>query len=93
MVCCVVRFFSITFYIGDTHNVHTHPYEHTRVNPTPRNIFQDWADKSSRLTKSPEASRCRLERHLPLKAQAPLNPDWRRFSMHRVLIVLLEAIG
>jgi hypothetical protein len=36
-------------------------------------IFEDWAGKSSRLTKSLQAPRCRQERRLPLKAQTPLN--------------------
>jgi hypothetical protein len=54
---------------------HTHPYEYTHANPTPRSIFEDCAGKSSRLTKSPQAPRCRRERRLPLKAQTPLNPE------------------
>jgi hypothetical protein len=45
------------------------------ANPTPRSIFEDCAGKSSRLTKSPQASRCRREHGLPLKAQTPLNPE------------------
>ena len=36
---------------------------------------RDWAGKSSRLTKSPQALRCRRERRLPLKAQTSLNPE------------------
>jgi hypothetical protein len=53
---------------------HTHPYyEHTRANPTPRSIFEDWVDKSSRFTKSPQASHCQRECRQPLKAQTPLN--------------------
>jgi hypothetical protein len=56
-------------------HTHTHPYEYTHVNPTPRSIFEDCASKPSRLTKSPQASRCRRERHLPLKAQTTLNPE------------------
>jgi hypothetical protein len=69
-------FFRITQYIGDTHNArtHTHPYEYTHAYPTPRSIFEDCAGKSSRLTKSPQAPRCRRKRRLSLKAQTPLNP-------------------
>jgi hypothetical protein len=52
---------------------HTHPYEYTHVNLIPKSIFEDRAGKSSRLTKSPHALRCRRERRLPLKAQTPLN--------------------
>ena len=49
---------------------HTHtPYEHTYTNSTPIIIFKDWAGKSSRLTKSPQSSRCRQECRLPLNAQ------------------------
>jgi hypothetical protein len=54
---------------------HTHPYKYTHANHTLRSIFEDCAGKSSRLTKSPQASRCRRERRLPLKAQTPLNPE------------------
>jgi hypothetical protein len=50
-------------------HTHSHPYEYTHVNPTPRSIFEDCVGKSSRLAKSPQASRCRRERRLPLKAQ------------------------
>jgi hypothetical protein len=32
--------------------MHTQPYENTRVNPTPKSIFEDRADKILRLTKS-----------------------------------------
>jgi hypothetical protein len=46
--------------------------EYTHANPIPRSIFEDCADKSSRLTKSPQAPRCRRERRLPLKAQTTL---------------------
>jgi hypothetical protein len=53
--------------------MHTHPYEYTHTNHTSRSIFEDGAGKSSRLTKSPQTSRCRRERRLPLKAQTPLN--------------------
>jgi hypothetical protein len=38
-------------------------------------LFEDSAGKSSRLTKSPQAPRCRQERRLPLKGQTPLNPE------------------
>jgi hypothetical protein len=54
---------------------HTHPYEYTHANPTPRSIFEDCAGKSSRLTKSPQAPRCRRERRLPLKAQTSLKHE------------------
>jgi hypothetical protein len=72
---------SIPFYANYTihrrhsQHTHTHPYEYTHANPTPRSIFEDCAGKSSRLTKSPQAPRCRRERRLPLKAQTPLNPE------------------
>jgi hypothetical protein len=47
----------------------------TQINPTPRSIFENCAGKSSRLTKSPQVSRCRREHRLPLKAQTLLNPE------------------
>jgi hypothetical protein len=68
------QFFRITQYIGDTHNARSPLWIHARK-PYPSSIFEDCADKSSRLTKSPQAPRCRRERHLPLKAQMPLNPE------------------
>ena len=36
-----------------TTHAHSHPYEHMYVNSTPMSIFEDWAGKSSRLTKLP----------------------------------------
>jgi hypothetical protein len=33
---------------------HTHLYEYTHANPTPKSIFEDCVGKSSRLTKSPQ---------------------------------------
>jgi cell division protein FtsL len=48
----------------------------------PMNIFEGCADKSSRLTKSPQAPRCWREHHLPLKTQPPLNPE---NSIHKSL--------
>jgi hypothetical protein len=55
----------------------------THTNPTPMSIFKSCAGKSSRLTKSPQAPRCRRGRRLPLKAQTSLNlekfaPMWSR---------------
>jgi hypothetical protein len=61
---------------------HTHPYEYTYAKSILRSIFEDCAGKSSRLTKSPQTSRCRRERRLPLKAQTPLNPE--KFAPTRV---------
>jgi hypothetical protein len=80
---CVFRFaiaiifFFANYTIHRRHSQHTYtnPYEYTHANPTPRSIFEDCAGKSSRLTKSPQAPRCRRERRLPLKAQMPLNPE------------------
>jgi hypothetical protein len=70
-------FFFANYIIHRRHSqrTHTHPYEYTHANPTPRSIFEDCAGKSSRLTKSPQAPRCRRERRLLLKAQTPLNPE------------------
>jgi hypothetical protein len=71
--------FDHLFFFCELHNTsetlttHTHPYEYTHANPTPRSIFEDCAGKSSRLTKSPHATRCRREHRLPLKAQTLLN--------------------
>ena len=48
---------------------HSHPHKYTYTNPIPMRIFEDLADKFSRLTKSPQTSHCRRERRLPLKAQ------------------------
>jgi hypothetical protein len=63
---------------------YTHPYKYAHVNPTPRSIFEDCAGKSSKLTKSPQASRCRQEHRLPLKAQTPLNPEKFTFIRSRI---------
>ena len=52
-----------------TMHAHSHLYEHTYANPTPMSIFEDRASKFLRLTKSPQAPRCRRERRLPLNAQ------------------------
>jgi hypothetical protein len=68
-------FSNYTIHRRHSQHTHTHPYEYTHANPTPRSIFEDYASKSSRLTKSPQASRCRRERRLPLKAQMPLNSE------------------
>jgi hypothetical protein len=68
-------FANFTIHRRHSQRTHTHPYEYTHVNLTPRSIFEDNAGKSSRLTKSPQASRCRREGRLPLKAQTPLNPE------------------
>jgi hypothetical protein len=70
-------FFFSNYTIHQRHSqrMHTHPYEYTHANPTPRSIFEYCAGKSSRLTKSPQAPRCRRERRLPLKAQTLLNPE------------------
>jgi hypothetical protein len=68
-------FANYTIHRRHPQRTHTHPYEYTHANPTPRSIFEDCAGKSSRLTKSPQAPRCRRERRLPLNAQSPLNPE------------------
>jgi hypothetical protein len=51
-----------------------HIFSNYTRKPYPYEI-EDCAGKSSRLTKSPQAPRCRRERRLPLKAQTPLNPN------------------
>jgi hypothetical protein len=68
-------FANYTIHRRHSQRTHTRPYEYTHANPTPGSIFEDCAGKSSRLTKSPQAPRCRRERRLPLKAQTPLNPE------------------
>jgi hypothetical protein len=68
-------FSNYTIHRRQSKRTYTHPYEYTHANPTPRSIFEDCAGKSSRLTKSPQASRCQRERRLPLKAQTSLNPE------------------
>jgi hypothetical protein len=68
-------FSNYTIHRRHSQRTHTHPYEYTHTNPTPRSIFEDCADKSSRLTKSPQTPRCRQERRLSLKAQTSLNPE------------------
>jgi hypothetical protein len=76
MVRTILFLFSnYTVYQRHLQCTHTHPYEHTRANPTIRSIFEDWVSKSSRLMKSPQTPHCRRERCLLLKAQTPLNPD------------------
>jgi hypothetical protein len=61
---------SYFFAMGHSQCTHTHSYEHTRVNPTPRSIFEAKIDK-----KSPQTSRYRRERRLPLKTQTSLNVE------------------
>jgi hypothetical protein len=73
--CCFFPNYTYIIHRRHSQRTHTHPYEYTHANPTPRSIFEDCASKSSRLTKSPQTPRCRRERCLPLKAQTPLNPE------------------
>jgi hypothetical protein len=68
-------FANYTIHRSHSQRMYTHSYEYTHANPTPRSIFEYCVGKSSRLTKSPQARRCRRERRLPLKAQTPLNPE------------------
>jgi hypothetical protein len=68
-------FSNYTVHLRHSQRTHTHPYEYMHANPTPRSIFEDCVGKSSRLTKSTQAPRCRRECSLPLKAQTPLNPE------------------
>jgi hypothetical protein len=72
---CLSFFPNYTIHRRHSQRTHTHLYEYTHANPTPRSIFEDYADKSSRLTKSPQAPRCRRERRLPLKAQTSLKHE------------------
>jgi hypothetical protein len=69
------RFFRITQYIGDTHNARTLIPMNTRTQTIPLGASSTTAGKSSRLTKLPQAPRCRRERCLPLKVQTPLNHE------------------
>jgi hypothetical protein len=72
----LVSFFSnYTIHRRHSQRTRTHLYEYTHANLTPRSIFEDRDVKFSRLTKSPQTSRYRGERRLPLKAQTPLNPE------------------
>jgi hypothetical protein len=71
----IIFFSNYTIHRRHSQRMHTHPYEYTHTNPTPRSIFEDCTGKFSRLTKSPQTPRCRRERRLPLKAQTPLNPE------------------
>jgi hypothetical protein len=57
---------SKTGYIGDNHITCAHT--HSQTLPL-RASSKTLTDKSSRLTKSPQTSRCRRKHHLPLKAQ------------------------
>jgi hypothetical protein len=68
-------FSNYTLHQRNSQYAHTHPYEYIHANPTHRSIFGDCVGKFSRLTKSPQASHCRRERRLPLKAQTSLNPE------------------
>jgi hypothetical protein len=72
---CVYFFSNYTIHRRHSQRTPTYPYEYTHANPILRSIFEDCAGKSSRLTKPPQAPRCRRERRLPLKAQTPLNPE------------------
>ena len=64
-----IFFLDCTVQLKHSQRTHSHPYEHTYANPTPMSIFEDWAGKSSRLTKSPEAPRCWREHRLLFNAQ------------------------
>jgi hypothetical protein len=61
------RFFLIWPFFFELHNTsetvttHAHSSLWIEANPTPRSIFEDCAGKSSRLTKLPQAPRCRRE--------------------------------
>jgi hypothetical protein len=46
-------FFNYTVQLRHSQCTHTHLYKYTKANPTSMSIFEDWADKSSRLMKSP----------------------------------------
>jgi hypothetical protein len=59
IVCPWTFFANYPIHRRHSQRTHTHPYEYTHANPTSRSIFKDWAGKSSRLTKSPQAPRCR----------------------------------
>jgi hypothetical protein len=71
----------------DTHNARIFIPMNTRTQTLPLGAYsktvsanpQDWRShhrrRSSRLTKSPQAPRCRRERRLPLKARTLLNPE------------------
>ena len=48
-----IFFWNYTVQLIHSQCTHTHPYKHTYANPTPMSIFEDWAGKFSRLTKSP----------------------------------------
>ena len=60
----IVFFSDYAVQLKHSQRIHTHPYERTHANPTLMSIFEDWAVKSSRLTKSPHAPRCQRERRL-----------------------------
>jgi hypothetical protein len=70
--------------------MHTHLYEYTHTSSTPRSIFEDCAGNSSRLTKSPQTSRCRREHRSPLKAQTSLNH--KKFAPPRGVEPRLEVL-
>jgi hypothetical protein len=61
-------------------------------NPTLMSIFEDWASKSSRLTKSPQTPHYRWERHLPLKSQMSLNLE-KIHSQGESNLGLLQPLG
>ena len=52
-----------------TIHAHSHSYEYAYANSISMRIFENLADKFSRLKKSPQTPRCRRERRLPLNAQ------------------------
>ena len=62
-------FFQIALYNSDTHNARIFTTINVYANPTPIGIFKEWASKSSRLTKSPQTSRCRQKYSLSLELE------------------------
>lgn len=59
-------------------HAHTYTYERTHTKLTHVSIFEDWSDKSSRLTKSHKVLCCWRERRVPLKNTTSLNS--RKFT-------------
>jgi hypothetical protein len=73
-------FSNYTIHRRHSQRTHTHPYEYTHANPTPRSIFEDYAGKSSRwlcrqILKMTMPANPQDWLRLPLKAQTPLNPE------------------
>jgi hypothetical protein len=79
-------FSNYTIHRRHSQRTHTHPYEYTHANPTPRSIFEDYAGKSSRLT-SPTTESTNAVKSWEIRSHGESNPG------PEVLPRLLSPLG